>query len=259
MLRLKKFFIYFLKESKKLSALSCRFVQLTGKSKYLIHPKHLVKDKQQWYLKEINHNDFVLDLGCGNGQQTIKVAKKCKKVIGLDYNYQQLHIARKIAEDQDVKNVEFRQSNLEAKLKFKSNFFDKIFCLDVLEHIYNRKLLLNEIKRLLKKNGILFISVPNKNTSWKKIQKKAGLNYYADPDHKIEYSLKQIKLILIKAGFLILSIEPIVYDTPWVGFIDLIGGFSLPSYKKLMIWKKTKLAKSLKESTGFRIKAKKNN
>ncbi len=250
-------FVWLLKKSKYLSALSCRVTKLLGKSKYAIHPKHLIKCQNLWYQNEIKKNDMVLDLGCGNGQHSIKIAKECKRIIALDHNIKQLIIAKNTAKDLDIKNIEFLSYNLEKKLPFNNNYFDKILCLDILEHLNNQKNCLLEIKRILKPRGLVFFAVPNKNTSWKKLQRKMGINYFSDPDHKIEYSLPEIQQLLTKMGFKILSISGIVLDIPMSGFIDLIGGFSLDLYKKISIWKKNMVKNSMKESIGFRIKVKK--
>ena len=255
MFRLLYPFILLLKKSKNLSALSCRLTKLTGKSKHPLHPKHLVVVEKPWYITHIKSWDFVLDLGCGNGQHTLKAAKKCKKIIGLDYDSGNLRIGCKIAQERQIKNVQFRKLNLEKNLPFKKNVFDKILCLDILEHLLKRKKLLLEMKRVLKPGGLLFISVPNKNTSWKRLQRRVGLNAYSDPDHKKEYSFKEVKSFLKQASFKIISLKPVTYDTPWAGFIDLIGGISLKWYKKLSLWNKNKVKDSLDESTGFRIKS----
>jgi len=44
---------------------------------------------------------------------------------------------------------------------FANDFFDYVFCVDVLEHLTNPFFVLNEINRILKKGGILVLSVPN--------------------------------------------------------------------------------------------------
>jgi len=234
-----------------------RLTKLTGKSKYKIHPKHLINIETPWYLSHIYKKDSVLDLGCSNGQHTLKTAKKCHRIIGLDYDKAQLDIARATAKDQKIKNAVFKSCNLEKKLYFKSQTFDKVLCLDILEHVYHRKQLLTEIKRVLKPGGLAFIAIPNTGTSWKKIQKKVGLNYYADPDHKIEYTLTEAKDKMRQIGFKILSLQPIVYDSPWVGIFDFIGGLSLNLYAGISKYKKKKIQNNLKESTGFRIVIKK--
>jgi len=250
--------VWLIKKSKALSAVSMRLTKLTGKSKYRVHPKHLIKIEKPWYLDKIRTSDKVLDLGCSNGQRSIKAAKKCKQLIGLDYDKKQLQIARNSINDLGLKNITFKQYNLEKKLPFKNKKFDKALCLDVLEHINNRDQLLKEIKRVLKPNGLTFISIPNIDTSWKRLQQKVGIkNAYADPDHKIEYAEQEVKEIVEKHGFKILDFKPVVYDTPWIGFFDLIGGISLKLYAKIVVWKKEKVKSNLKKSTGFRIVASK--
>lgn len=247
--------IWILKKSKYLSALSCRLVKLTGKSQYAIHPKHLINQKGLWYQNEIGKNDIVLDIGCGNGIQTVAIASHCQYIIGIDNNSYQLNIGVSMAKNKHIKNIFFKKIHILGQLPFKKYYFDKILCLDVLEHLNNRDLFLLEIKRVLKPNGIVFISVPNKNTSWKKLQRKYGLNSFSDPDHKIEYSAAEIARELNSAGFRIISIKPIVFDTPWTGFIDLAGAFSLRLYDHLDRWKRSRVKYCMKESIGFRIKA----
>jgi len=189
-------FIYLLKKSRDLGSLACRLTQWTGKSRYPIHPKHLVQIEPPWYLEGIQAGDRVLALGCGNGQHVFKAAQKAKEVVGLDKDEKQLAIAQSLAEEKEVGKVKFLRADLEKGIKFKDNSFDKILALDVLEHLENRNQFLKEVKRLVKPGGLIFLAIPNRNTSWKKRQKRAGLNSYTDPDHKIEYSLGEIKKLL---------------------------------------------------------------
>jgi 2-polyprenyl-3-methyl-5-hydroxy-6-metoxy-1,4-benzoquinol methylase len=246
--------IWLLKKSRNLSALSCRLTKLLGKSKFPLHPKHLVATESPWYLNDICKEDKVLDIGCGNGSQTIKIAPYCFQVFALDYNQEQLSIAKKIAKEKHLRNITFKNIKIDSKLPFKKCYFDKILCLDVLEHLEKRQSLLKEVKRIMKLKGTVFLSVPNSDTSWKKLQRESGLNSFTDPDHKVEYSLNEIKNELNAAGFRIVSIGPIVFDTPWAGFIDLIGAFSLELYKHFDQWKRNRVKSCLKESIGFRIK-----
>ncbi|MCS7231647.1 MAG: glycosyltransferase [Elusimicrobiota bacterium] len=253
----KRFFVIIIKKINSfLSSKAVFLTKITGKSKYYIHPKHLIDNPEHyWYLDYINSTDFVLGVGCNNGIHTVQCAKKCKEIWGFDYNLRAVDIAKKIALDNNLKNINFFVLDAEEKWNFKDENFDKIIMLDVLEHINNRDFVLSEVKRVLKRGGLFLFSVPNSQTKWKKLQKKLGLFYYSDPDHKIEYTIEEIKKELEKFNFKLLEIRPIVYDTPWYGLIDFVGGISLRLYSKLSKWKKEKVKNNLNESIGFKIVA----
>lgn len=233
-----------------------KLVKITGKYPEPIHPKHLVNLEEPWYLKYIKKSDNVLDIGCDNASHTIKCSKRCKKIIGFDYNENSLKIAKNRVKKNNIKNIKIMKHNAEEKFPFQKNSFDKILFLDVLEHLNKRDFVLGEMRRVLKPNGMLLLSIPNVDTSWKRLQKRAELNPYSDPDHKIEYTKESIGEGLEKNGFKIIKMEPIIYDTPLAGIIDLVGGFSLTVYKQLSLWKKRMVKLKPSDSTGFRIIAK---
>lgn len=248
--------VIFLKKTEILSAASVRLTKITKKSKTPIHPKHLL-DRRPWYIKFLDKKDTLLDLGCHNGQNTIKSSRIVKKAIGLEIDNDALNIARSSSARMGATNVTFRKADLEQKLNFKDNSFSKVLFLDVLEHLKNRTGILGEIQRILKKDGLLILGVPNSQTSWKKIQRAAGICSFADPDHKIEFSEKSIKQALEKAGFKIIHFGYGKYDTPYKGIIDLIGSVSLYVYKKITIWRTKKVLVNPQEASGFEIVAQK--
>ncbi len=252
----KKLFIAFLKKIEILSAISIRMTKIMGKSKIPTHPKHLIKSNI-WFAGHLNKNDLVLDLGCNSGQISIKIAKKVKRVIGLEINEILVKRAQEETRQKEIKNVEFLQRDANKKLPFENNYFDKVICSDVLEHLHKRDFALSEIKRVLKSRGILFLVTDNPNTSWKRLQKSQGLFYYADPDHKYEYPQKEIIQKLKKQEFSIISIDTVTYDTPLKGLIDLTGGISLGLYKMLGKWRQNMTKKHPEDTTGYKIIAQK--
>lgn len=252
-----KLLLSFLKRTESLSALSIRFVCLTGKSRVPIHPKHLVKKNKLWFKSYLSRNDVLLDIGCGSGVDLISSAKYVKKAVGLDIDKNSLSTANYLFKKSGLKNIKFLEHDANQKLPFKNNSFDKIVCSDVLEHLKKRDLALKEIKRVFKKNGSLFLVVDNPDTSWKKLLNSYGLFYYADPEHFYEYPLEEITKVLKKTGFNIKSVSTITYDTPIKGFIDLVGGISLTAYKRLGMWKQKMVNKHPQETTGYKIIAQK--
>lgn len=241
------------KKLERLSSVSARLVYLTGKSPMNIHPKHFLTEEQAWITGLLKPTDILLDLGCGNGAQTLKISPFVQKITAIERDAKNLTVARNLAEKKQITNVVFQTGDLEKPLSLADRSFDGILLLDVLEHLQNRDQVLREIKRALKPDGRLFLAVPNKETSWKKLQRGANLNSVSDPDHKIEYNEKEIKDILATAGFKIISFQPVVYDTWLAPLIDLVGGLSLTFYRRLAEWKKTKAKKNPVESIGWRI------
>lgn len=107
----------------------------------------------------------VLDVGCGTGRHTCAVHRfKNVTVIGIDISYDDVREARKrlICQDGLEKGsgaYEILLADIVA-LPFPDKFFDLVICSEVLEHIRNQNIAVNEIIRVLKPGGNLVVSVP---------------------------------------------------------------------------------------------------
>lgn len=251
MRQIKKILTLLLKRLEIASAIAVRLTKITGKAKQPIHPKHLV-NKQPWFKNYLQKHDAVLDLGCGNGQNTRKISAFVKTIVGVDYDEKSLNIAKKTTR---FKNVTFKRLNLEEKLPFNDDTFEKVILLDVLEHLRNRKQIIDEIKRVLKRNCLLFISVPNSETSWKKRQRDVGICSFSDPDHKVEYSEKQIRELLKNNDLDVISFKYGKYDTPLRPIYDLVGAFSLNLYESILKSRQKRSNQNPQEASGFEIVA----
>ena len=109
----------------------------------------------------LNKEKLVLDLGCGPGAFSILVSDKCKKVYAIDIIHDFVKAAKKNAKIYGKKNIEaILQKN--KKIPIKNNFFDVVFLVDVLHHVEDVEDFLSDIKRVLKKKGIIVVFEPNK-------------------------------------------------------------------------------------------------
>jgi ubiquinone/menaquinone biosynthesis C-methylase UbiE len=104
-------------------------------------------------LFNVKKDDVVLDIGCGTGRFTIPLAKKCKTIIGIDFSEHMLDVARK--KGTGIKNIHFQKVDIRKKLPFKNETFDKVLCTLVFSHLENIAGILDEIHRVMKKEGIL--------------------------------------------------------------------------------------------------------
>jgi len=100
----------------------------------------------------------ILDLGCGNGRLLEIFKDKKIDYFGIDSSEKLIEIAKK-----KYHTAKFQVGDI-LNLSFPNNFFDKVFAIRILHHIpsHNFRLqLLKEIKRVLKPEGFLILTVWN--------------------------------------------------------------------------------------------------
>lgn len=107
-------------------------------------------------LLQPKQNERVLDVGCGDGYQISYIADLAGYIVGVDVSIGKLKEAKK-----RLRNVDFIKASSE-KLPFQLETFDKVLSLELLEHLRNPSQTINEIDLILKKRGILVLSVPYK-------------------------------------------------------------------------------------------------
>jgi len=163
-----------------------------------LHPKHRLMNYHKFFVDNVSANDSVLDIGCGNGALTYDVAKKAKKIVGIDLSEQNISFAkRKLS----VKNIEYICGD--ALTNLPNGKFDVILLSNVLEHIEKRIEFLSSLKEKAPK---FLIRVPVLNRSWIDLYKKElGLEYRLDKTHFIEYTFEGFKEELDKAGLALLN------------------------------------------------------
>jgi len=96
---------------------------------------------------------------------------------------------------------------------FESNLFDIVTMTDVFEHIADPGNVLNEVRRILKPDGILFIKVPNglfnifKLKAAKLLGKLKNYDIFDSYEHLVHYSGSTLKKMLEKNGFRAIKIK----------------------------------------------------
>ncbi|MBL8954854.1 MAG: class I SAM-dependent methyltransferase [Myxococcaceae bacterium] len=110
-----------------------------------------------------------LDAGCGGGRNSIAMARlKAAKVIGVDVGEGGLDDARRRAGS--LTNVEFRHASV-LELPFADAQFDVVWCAGVIMHTANPERALDELTRVLKPGGALYLLVyASEGLRWPLIQ-----------------------------------------------------------------------------------------
>jgi len=93
----------------------------------------------------------VLDIPAGKGALALRLKALGHEVFCSDL-YPQIF---------KIEETEIKPGNLDKKLPYEDKSFDYIVCVEGLEHIENPANAIREFARLLKKEGLLIVSVPN--------------------------------------------------------------------------------------------------
>ena len=99
----------------------------------------------------------ILDVACGQGGLSLKIAKSGCKVYGIDISENVISTARRLSERANLAS-EFEVADAE-HLPYADGYFDKIICSSSLEHFQDDVKALKEMNRVLKTNGILIMTV----------------------------------------------------------------------------------------------------
>ncbi len=164
--------------------------------------------------KNINiyNKDVFVDIGCGDGSITYELSKiyKFKKVICVDVeNWFDTYTNKN-------KNINMVITDGHT-INIKNNYVDVILCNHVLHHVINLDEILNEIVRIIKKNGILIIkehNCYNKELSYKidiyhslyeLVLKKEKNTKFINEYYSLYLSDKELYSKLKKLGFEIIN------------------------------------------------------
>jgi 2-polyprenyl-3-methyl-5-hydroxy-6-metoxy-1,4-benzoquinol methylase len=161
----------------------------------------------QFFVDNINGGDRILDVGCGNGALAFDLAHKARCVVAIDSNEASIEFAR---HNYVSPNITYRVADVTRSLG--NQEFDVIVLSNVLEHLRDRQVFLEQIKKLAPK---ILIRVPMIDRDWiTSYKKELGVEWRLDKTHFIEYTLGSLERELEIAG-LKLDNYKIQYGEVW--------------------------------------------
>jgi len=133
-----------------------------------------------------------LDIACGTGYgSSLILLSGAKKVMGVDISPEAVDFART---KYKMSELEFTVGNI-LNIDFPRNYFDLVLCFETIEHVKNPEKACSELQRVLKPDGLLTISSPNRKlTSPGKSINDSPSNLF----HTIEYLPHEFLLLLNK-------------------------------------------------------------
>lgn len=188
----------------------------------------------------------VLDIGCGSGHGSNTLARKFHTVYGVDISPEAISYAQT---NWQLPNIIF-QTGDSLNIPFPDNSFDVVVAFEVFEHLTDWRKFLSEIKRVLKADGLVYLSTPNKTLY------SPGTKKPINPHHVFEMTIPEFKAALEE----FYSIEHLygqrtpIYNDHWIWKIVnpvLFAGKAIIPYKwnntlklKIINWIKPELEPS---------------
>ena len=155
-------------------------------------------------IKDQNTETSILDLGCGPGFFSKELKSLGWRVRACDY-------ARKALEDYNPDLLpHFTECDIEQFIQTCDTTFGLVNLQNVLEHVREPILLLQNMKRLLTSSSVLRVKVPNDYSSFQNYLISKGYaspTWVSAPDHINYFNVNSLKRTFDKLGFKILSIQ----------------------------------------------------
>lgn len=199
-----------------------------------------VLKKLEWYEKIFlddkpnNGKGLLLNIGCGNSNFLKLVEKIGYKVLAIDFNKDSIEFTKKVLGIKEAYNMDV----FDFIKSYNGTKFDVIIFFEVLEHLESPVNFIQSLKKILKQNGYIVLSVPNRNRL--KPQKD---KWDYPPHHLTRWNLKSLNFFLIHNGF---KVKKIV--NPPLSADDLLDAL------KVLYFGIPWLEKTLNETTNKRAK-----
>ncbi len=138
-------------------------------------------------------NNNILEVGCGNGHFLKEAKIRNWNTFGTEFTENAVEICRK-------KGLFIHQGELDV-VNYKTESFDCIIFIEVIEHINNPIEEVLKFSKLLRTGGVLYITTPNFNSFASRFLKEKWtcVEY---PEHLTYYTPKTLDQLLTKSGFM---------------------------------------------------------
>ena len=158
--------------------------------------------------------DF-LDLGCGLGRHTIQFARAEFNTFAFDLSEKSIHSSKEWSDKEDLK-IDFRVGDM-LNLPYKSDSMDCILCRNVISHTDTEgmKKVVNEIFRVLRKDGECYLTLGSKETwgfkqDWPVVDENTKIRIEDGPENGIPHFYADTDLIFkLFSDFKIINVDHI--------------------------------------------------
>lgn len=176
-----------------------------------------------WYVKDKvkTQNATILDVGCNIGWLAFN-KNPSATYIGLDTDSLLVKVAKEICK---MKDVHFVLADAR-RMCFRDHVFDRVFCLEVLEHIEDEYSVLTELSRVIKPKAYLILSTPTPSFD-------TVIPRHVTGHVRKGYTLCELKQRLLSKGFRLIDFQ---YHTKGLGSAILKIYYKLLTSPHQLAW-----------------------
>jgi 2-polyprenyl-6-hydroxyphenyl methylase/3-demethylubiquinone-9 3-methyltransferase len=158
-----------------------------------------------------------LDAGCGAGTLARHLADRGCSVLGVDASSEMITAARQSSLTlQSRERLQYERIETLASLPNSDSSFDGILCSSVLEYVPDVPACLAEFRRVLRPNGVLVVSVPNRRSLVRRAQvsvhrlaRRLKRHWLPFLDHsRNEYTAASFRYLLERHGLQVERVIP---------------------------------------------------
>ncbi len=153
----------------------------------------------------------LLDIGAGTGAWAAYMQQRGWEAVGLEPD----ESAREIAAELHS----IRLLPADQLYSLPADSYDAITLWHVLEHVHDLHIYLDQLRKLLRRGGILFIAVPN-YTSYDAAHYKRSWAAYDVPRHLYHFSPDAMELLLQQHGFHLQATQPMWFDSFYISMLS---------------------------------------
>ena len=173
--------------------------------------KRALKSKYKLVLSITGKPSSLLDYGSGTGEFLRTMQQKGFTVMGLEPSAE--------AKAQAIKNYNLAIQSPDELKNLPSESVDVITMWHVLEHVHQLKPTLQEVQRVLKKDGHLFVAVPNRN-AWEERVYKKNWAAYDVPRHLYHFNSSQILALVKEHGMNLIKYKAMPFDSFYISLLS---------------------------------------
>ena len=153
----------------------------------------------------------ILDIGCGTGEFLNFCKQKGWNALGLEPS----ESARKLGKE----NFGIEMKDISEIANVPDNSYGAISMWHVLEHVYHLQDTVKHLKRIIKKDGTIFIAVPNHSSYDAQLYKEQWAAYDL-PIHLYHFVPRDIRLLFSNFDMEVVKVIPMKFDSYYVSMLS---------------------------------------